>query len=148
MFAILLSVLAVSADAQPEVKFPPSLLLVKLDGDAITFRYPSAVHRAVKKVVEVEENGKKVKKEVIEHVTGMEMVEHRRDLSRATVTTAGGKKLDLDAAKKRLAKPQVVVLSHDYKPVEEAYLKALDRDTLVIVPEKPKPEDDKKKEKE
>jgi len=143
-----LGVLCVAADAEAEVKLPPSLLLVKLDGDMISFRYPAAVHRAVKKVVEVDDNGKKVKKEVFEHVTGMEMVEHKWDLKKAKVTTAGGKKLDLDAVKKRLAKPQVVVLSVDSKPVDEAYLKALDKDTLVIVPEKHKPDDGKKKEKE
>jgi hypothetical protein len=147
MFAIVLCALAAAADDQPEYKQPPALLLVKLDGDMISYRFYAAVSRAVKKVVEVDDNGKKVKKEVIEHQTGMELVENRFDLKKAKFSTAGGKKLDLEAVKKRLAKPQVVAMAMGYKPVDEAFLKVLDKDAIVIVPEKPKPDEGKKPEK-
>lgn len=50
-----------------------------------------------------------------------------------TITTADGKKLDLDDAKKKLEKGAIVVISADGSPVSPAYLKVFKDDTLVLV---------------
>jgi len=154
MFAILLSVLAISADGEraaqkteePAPKVPPQLFLVKLDGDQIVFQGEAPVTRAVKRLVEVNDIlGKRLTTKIVGYATSTEKVELKWDLKKAKAATAGGKKLGLDDLKKRLAKPQVVVVSGDGKPVDEAYLKLLDKDVIVLVPEKPKLDDGKKK---
>lgn len=49
-----------------------------------------------------------------------------------TVTTAGGKEVEVKDAMKQLAKGGVVVISADGKKVDPAYLKALKDDVLVL----------------
>jgi len=144
MFAIVLCAVAVSADPEPPTqKEPPRFVLVKLEGDQLVSRATVPVSRAVKVKKEFNNNGKIEVREVVEYVTEMRVIERAWDLKNVTVTTAGGKKLDLDAVKKRLTKPQVVVFSGDGKAVDESYLKVLDKDALVIVP---KPDKGEKKE--
>jgi len=136
MFAIVLCAAAVSADPEPyALKEPPRLVLVKLEGDQLVTRITVAETVPVTKKVEVNNNGKIEVREVTEYVTRMRLVTQAWDLKKVKVTTAGGKKLDLDSVKKGLANPQVVVVSGDGKPIDEAYLKVLDKDAIVIVPE-------------
>lgn len=136
MIAIVLCALAVSADVEPQApKAPPRLILVKLDGDRLVSRVTVTEVVPVTRKVEVNNNGKIEVREVTAYETRLRVVEHAIETKKATITTAGGKKLSLDDLKKRLAKPQVVVVSGDGKPIDEAYLKVLDRDAIVIVPE-------------
>jgi len=157
MFAILLSVLA-SADlelaAQKKVeekeepagqKAPPRFVLVKLQGDKLVHRTTVTEFVPVTKEIEVDDNGKKVKKQITEYQTRLRQVEVTFDPKKAAIATAGGKKLNLDDLKKRLARPQVVVVSGDGKAVDEAYLKLLDKDAIVIVPEAPTRDKEKEK---
>jgi len=140
MFAILLSALAVAADdvEPPQKAPPPRFVLVTLKDDHLVHRAIVPVTVAVKRKVEVDVNGKKEAREVVEYQTRMEWHEQKWEVKKATITTAGGKKLGLDDLKKRLAKPQVVFVSGDGKAVDEAYLKLLDKDAIVVVPEVPK----------
>jgi len=143
MFAIVLGVLCVAADAEPSAsKEAPRLVLMKLEGDHLIYHTTVATVTPVQKTIEVDDHGKKVTRIVTEYVTQMQQVTVKMDPKRATITTAGGKALDLDALKKRLAKPQVVVLSGDGKPIDGAYLKVFDKDAIVIVP---KPDKGKEK---
>src|SRR4051794_32230535 len=124
MLAILLSALAVAADdVEPPVQkdSPPRFVLVALKGDQLVHRATVTVSMPVRKKVEVEVNGKKETREVTEYVTEARVIEQKWDAKKATITTAGGKKLGLDDLKKRLARPRVVVVSGDGKAVDEAY---------------------------
>ena len=136
MFAILLCGLTVAADVEPPAsKEPPRLLLVTLQGDQLVSRVTVTSAVPVQKTITVNVNGKPETRTVTEYVTQLRTVEHAIDLKKSTVRTVGGKKLDLDAVKKRLVKPQVVVVSADGKAVNEAYLKVLDKDALIVTPE-------------
>jgi hypothetical protein len=136
MLAILMCGLAVAADVEPPAsKTAPQLLLVTLRGDQLVHRVTVIRYVPVQKTVTVNVNGKLEARTVTENVAEQRTEEHAIDLKKATVRTAGGKKLDLDAVKKRLEKPQVVVLSADGKAVHEAYLKVLNREALVVTPE-------------
>jgi hypothetical protein len=156
MFAILLSVLAASPDAEfvaqkkeeAAPKSPPYFMRVTLEGGLLVHRATVTESRPVSKEIVVDDNGKKVKKLLTEYVTQMREIKVTFDPKKASIATAGGKKLDLDAVKKRFAKPQIVVVSADYKPIDETYLKLLDKDAIVIVPEKPKPDKGEKEDKE
>jgi len=154
MLPILLSVLAVSADAEPPApKEPPQVLTASVKGDKLVSKRTVTVNVPVTVIQKVKQGDKEVDVTVTRLVPEMRTVEVAMDLSRATITTAGGKKLDLDALKKRLDKPRPVVVSGDGKPVDESYLKLLDKDAIVIVvprteskPKRPLPP--KKEEKE
>jgi len=150
MLVILLSALAVAADdVEPPVQksVAPRLVLVALKGDQLVHRAVVTVSVPVSKAVEVEMNGKKVTRVVTEYVQEQRTVELAWDAKKATITTAGGKKIDFDDLKKRLPKPRMVVVSGDGKAVDDAYLKLLDKDAIVIVPEKPNPDKEKKEDK-
>ncbi|MBY0228355.1 MAG: hypothetical protein K2W96_03650 [Gemmataceae bacterium] len=129
MLALLLFALP-PAPVEPEPAAPPSLVKIKAGGKIV--RLVTTVEE-VMKIVEVEKevDGKKVIEKVafLEKVPVTRMVEQALEI--ASVRTAGGKKLDADAAKKALDKDQVVLLASG--PVDAAFLKALKDDTLVIV---------------
>jgi len=118
---------------------------VKLQGDKLVHRTTVTEFVPVTKEIEVDDNGKKVKKQITEYQTRLRQVEVTFDPKKAAIATAGGKKLNLDDLKKRLARPQVVVVSGDGKAVDEAYLKLLDKDAIVIVPEAPTRDKEKEK---
>jgi hypothetical protein len=147
--------MAVSADVElvaqkkeeAAPKSPPYFFTVMLEGDVLVHRATVTEYVPVVKEIEVDDNGKKVKKQVQEFVPRTREIKVTFDPKKASIATAGGKKLDLDALKKRIKKSQIVVVSGDYKPVDEAYLKLLDKDTIVIVPEKPKPDKGEKEDK-
>src|SRR5947209_6669808 len=63
------------------------------------------------------------------------------DLKKATITTAGGKKLTSEELAKLLVKPRLVAVSQDGKPVDPVYLKLLDRETIVIAAPRAVPKD-------
>jgi len=136
MFAIVLCALAVSADPEPAVpKEPPMMVLVTLRGDQLVNRTTVTAYKAVQVKEKYDNNGKTEERVVTKYVAETQVIERAWDLTKVTVTTAGGKKLDADAVKKRLTKPQVVIVSGNGKPIDEAYLKVLDKDALVIVPQ-------------
>ena len=139
MFVILLGALALGADADAP-KPPPRILTASVKDDKLVSKLVYTVMMVVPVTRKENQNGKEVE------VTTTELVPQQRtdvetfDLKKATFSTAGGKKLDLDAVKKRLEKPQPVVLSGDGKAVDESYLKLFDKDALVIVVPLPIPQ--------
>jgi hypothetical protein len=136
MFAILLSALAVAADVEPPApKEPPRLVLVTLKGDQLVTRVTVLSTKPVQVKEKYEVNGNVRERTVTKYVTQTQVVEQAFDLKKATFSTVGGKKLDADAVKKRMTKPQVIVTSGDGKAIDEAYLKVFDKDTIVMVPE-------------
>ena len=70
---------------------------------------------------------------------------HKRKLGDLSITNALGEKLTKEQIVKALAKPSIVLLSADGKPVHPYYLKIIKPDTLVIIDKTPKPDDSKKK---
>jgi hypothetical protein len=136
MFALLLTALAVGADVEPATKGEPPLFVNgSVKDDKLVSRKAVIVYKTETRFEEVNENGKIVKRAVTVQVPVMQMVELAWDLKKATIKTAGGKKLDLDALKKLLDKPRVVIVSSDNKAVGDAYLKLLDKEAIVIVPQ-------------
>jgi len=149
MFALLFATfltadVPVPVEPQPVAAKPaPRIITASVDGDKLMTQ--AQVYEQVPVTVEKEviRNGKKEKIQVTEYIKRAKTVKQSIDLKKATITTAGGKKLTLDDLKKPLAKPAPVVISSDGKAVDPSYLKILDKDTIVIVigaeePKKPK----------
>jgi len=136
MIAMLMCALVLAAADEPEPATkapPPTILLASVKDDHLVSRVAVTAYKAVAVTRKVKVGDKEVEVTTQEFVPEMRTVEVKRDLSKATFNTAGGKKLTLEDAKKRLAKVQPVVLSSDGKAVDEAYLKVFDKDALVIV---------------
>jgi hypothetical protein len=134
MFALLLTALAVGADVEPATTGqPPLFVTASVKDDRLVRRIAITSYKAETRAVEVNVNGKIEKRTETVQVPFMQMIEQAWDLKKATVKTAGGKKLDLDALKKLLDKPRAVIVSSDGKAVPESYLKLLDKDAIVIV---------------
>jgi len=139
MLPLLLSaaLLAPSADTDPAVTpkgTPPTLYVGHVDKDGhfvseVTVQEVVPVTRTVK----VNVNGKEETVTETAYEVRQKKVTIKRDLSKATVTTAGGKKIDRKELAKRLAKPAAVVFSADGKPVDKGFLAVFKADTLVIV---------------
>jgi hypothetical protein len=60
-------------------------------------------------------------------------------LEKATITEAGGKKIDRKELARRLERPAAVVVSADGKAIDAGYLKLFKKETLVIVAPLAKP---------
>jgi hypothetical protein len=134
MLVVLLSALAVSAEPEPAPKSPePCVLTASVKGDKLTLRVTQALVTYVEERVKVEKNGKEEEVTVKKIVPNLRTVQMEHDLKKATFTTAGGKKLSLDDVRKRLDKPQPVVVSSDGRAVDAAFLKLFDRDAVVIL---------------
>ena len=121
---------------------PPRLVaLSKVDREAVAFtitetRYVPVV---VQKEVQVNVGGmiQKQKVNVTEHVA--QLVEVPQSLKGAKVQTAGGQKLTVEEALKKLSPGSLVLLSVDNNPVDPAYLRVFKEEVLVIVPAPPAP---------
>jgi len=134
MLALLLTALAIGADVEPATTGPPPLFVnASLKDDRLVSRKTVTEHVPQTRTEEVNVNGKIEKRTVTVLVPVMKVVEQAWDLKKATIKTAGGKKLDLDALKKLMDKPRAVIVSSDGKAVPESYLKLLDKDAIVIV---------------
>jgi hypothetical protein len=139
MLVILLGALAVAADAEPAPKEPPRILTASVKDDQLVSKMVVTVVVPVTIKQKVNNNGKEEEVTVTSYKSEQRTIEQKYDLKKATFSTAGGKKLDLDAVKKRLAKAQPVVVSGNGKAVDESYLKLFDKDALVIVVPMPEP---------
>jgi len=139
MLVILLSALAVAADAEAAPKTAPTILTASIKDEKLVVKLTHVVVVPVT-VVKKEKVGDK---EVDVTTTSFKMetrtIEQKHDLKKATFGTAGGKKLDLDAVKKKLEKPMPIVVSGDGKEIDESYLKLFDKDVIVIVLPVPMP---------
>jgi len=135
MFALLLAAVAVGADVEPATKGggPPLFVIASVKDDKLVRRMAIVSYKAETRTVEVNVNGKIEKQNVTVQVPVWQMIEQAWDLKKGTAKTAGGKKLDLDALKKLMEKPRVVIVSSDGKAVDDAYLKLLDKEAIVIV---------------
>jgi hypothetical protein len=137
MHTLILSAL-LSAGADPEPITPPKgpppqMSFLEAKGGKVTRTRIVVVPVTFAVKEKVVEGG--VAKEVAKYVTKLETIQERSivSLAKATITTAGGKKLTEADALKRLAGGAAVVLSDDGIPIEKAYLRAFKPDTLVIV---------------
>jgi hypothetical protein len=132
MLMILLSALAVSADAEAP-KTAPTILTASIKDEKLVVKLTHVVVVPVTVVTKEKVGDKEV--EVPKTTFKMETrtIEQKHDLKKATFGTAGGKKLDLDAVKKKLEKPTPIVVSGDGKEIDESYLKLFDKDVIVIV---------------
>jgi len=148
MFAILLAAVALTADETPApkdspkeaaAKAPPRIITASVKGDKLVTQ--ATVTQVVPVPVTVKEKTKEGKEVDVTRVTmktETRTIEQSYDLKKATATTAGGKKISLDDLKKKLARPQAIVVSADGNAVDEAYLKLFDKDVIVIVAPMPK----------
>jgi len=121
-------------DADPTTKAPPRLLVVRLKGDALVSQYVVTEVVPVTVTEKVKTNQGDVDRTVTRYVPQMRTVEQSFDLKAVTVTTAGGKRLSAEEVRNRLGtRPQAVATSGDGQPIDQVYLDALGRDTLVIM---------------
>jgi hypothetical protein len=139
MFVILLGAIALGAEADEAPKVPPRILTASVKDDQLVSKMVVTVVVPVTIKQKVNNNGKEEEVPVTSYKSEQRTIEQKYDLKKATFSTAGGKKLDLDAVKKRLAKPQPVVVSGNGKAVDASYLKLFDKDALVIVVPMPEP---------
>jgi hypothetical protein len=139
MLPLLLSaaLLAPAADTDPVIPpkgTPPTILVGQLDKKG-HFASEVTVQQAVPetRTEKVNVNGKEEERTVTVYVMVQKKVTVTRDLTKATITDASGKKIDKKALAKRLAKPAAVVFSADGKAVDKGFLAVLKADTIVIV---------------
>jgi hypothetical protein len=134
MIAMLMCAFVAAADAEPAPKSPPPVILIaSIKGDELVSRINQTVAVPFQVTEKVERNGTVEDVVVTKYRIETRTTEQKRDLKKATITTAGGKKLTLEDARKRLEKAQPVVLSSDGNAVDAAYLKVFDKDAIVIV---------------
>jgi len=134
MLVILLSALAVSGDPEPAPRSAePCVLTASVKDDKLTLRVTQVFMTYVEEKVKAEKNGKEEEATVKKIHPQRRTVQYQRDLKEATFTTAGGKKLSLDDVRKRLDKPQPVVVSGDGRAVDAEFLKLFDKDAVVVV---------------
>ncbi len=102
----------------------------------VTYKY-IPVQKEVAKEVVVLENGMQIKKIVKEVVSQyVPVMEERRvaiDAAKSRVITQDGKQLPIEEVWKRLKKDTVVLVSSDGKTPAQAYLRALNAETLVVM---------------
>jgi hypothetical protein len=127
-----------AAHAQPGQQEPPPVFKVVNSTDknkgVIAFRY--TVNRAVpvQKEIVVIENGQQVKRTVVEHVWVAEERLMQIDAAKSRIITPDGKQLPIDEVWNRVKANSVVVVSGNGQPPAQAYLRALNAETIVIIP--------------
>jgi hypothetical protein len=138
MFAILLGAL-IAADVPVEPAAdapkgqPPRILTASVKGEQLVSRQKVTVTVPITVQEKIVVNGQEQVVTKTAYRTEERMQELTWDLKKATISTAGGKKLDLDDLKKQLDKPRPIVFSSDGKAIDAAYLKLFDKDVIVIV---------------
>lgn len=138
MSALLLAALLAAADGPEPAPAaptgpPPRILNASIKGDQL---HSTQVVQVVVPIVFTEKvviNGQATDVTKTKNITQSRTQEESWDLKKATLTTAGGKKLDLDDLRKQFAKPRPVILSTSGKAIEAGYLKLFDKDAIVIV---------------
>jgi hypothetical protein len=137
MHALILSAfLSAGADAEPLTPPkgpPPQLSFLEAKDGKVTRRVTELVPIAKEEEYTVLVGGVPEKRKRVVTMTMAVQRVVELSLAKATITTAGGKKLKEADALKRLAGGAIAVLSGDGRPVDAAYLRALKPDTLVIV---------------
>lgn len=119
---------------------PPGLVVVsRVDAGRQQFDVVETVTR--NQVVQVERemivNGMRVRFVVTETVPVQEQRVVRRSLKGSRASTADGKPLTAAEAVRRLAPGSVVLYSTDGNPVDPAYLRVVQPETVVLVPPRP-----------
>jgi hypothetical protein len=137
MHVVLLAALwATGADPEPMTAPTgpaPQVAFLKVDAGRIVKSVNVAVPVSVAREIEVLVGGKKEKRVVVVTEYRMETRQEVMALDKATWSTASGKKLTAEEAKKRLAGGAIVLMSTNGSAVDKAYLKAFKSDTLVVV---------------
>jgi hypothetical protein len=111
----------------------PEVAFLKMDSGRIVKSVSVSVPVVVERIVEVVVGGKKEKRKVATMELRTEMRQEVMALDKATWSTASGKKLTVEEAKKRLAGGAIVLMSTNGAAVDKAYLKAFKSDTVVVV---------------
>jgi hypothetical protein len=137
MLALMLALFFPPVPVKPEVEapkgLPPEIVTARVVKGTLVGTRLETVHVNVMREVKEKVGGKEVVKRVFTVMPVTRMTERRWSLDKATITEAGGKKLDKEALTRRLAKPAVVLVSADGKTIDPGYLKVLQKDTIVIV---------------
>lgn len=112
---------------------PPWVVHLKADagGQVVLVTYATQTVKVTHTVVTVE-NGKQVMKQVQQDVTQKTAAHHLFNDLHATVAAADGTPVTTAEVVKRAKDGVVVLVSADGKPVEKAWLRALDPDALVV----------------
>jgi hypothetical protein len=143
--------LAGNLSAQPAPGVPPVFKVVsaadekkgQIEFVETTTRVVPEQRAVVKEIVEIQ-NGMQVKRAVTETVTVYVMVMVQEisliDAAKTRVMTPDGKQLPIEDVWRRLKKDTVVLVSSDGKTPAQAYLKALNAETLVVIAPQPMPQ--------
>ncbi|MBI3823353.1 MAG: hypothetical protein HY289_11840 [Planctomycetes bacterium] len=137
-------VLAGIASAQPgrPLPAPPPVFKIVSDADKDKGRiiFQQVIYKYVpvtKEVVEIV-NGVAVKKAVTEYVVEAVTERHVIDVGNSKIITPDGKRVPDDILWTRIKKDAVVVVSADGNTPAPAFLRALNAETVVIIPPVPK----------
>ncbi|MSQ93082.1 MAG: hypothetical protein EXR98_00835 [Gemmataceae bacterium] len=130
------------ATAQPAALGPPSAFKIvvstKPEKGELTYIETITKLVPVQKEIAVMQNGQIVKKVVTEYVR--EIVQEYRliDIAKSRVITPDGKQLPIDEVWKRLKANTAFALAADSNTPAQAYMRALNAETLVIIQGPPK----------
>ena len=147
LVAVTLCILSTSSSsialAQPAPQGPPPALKVVagVDKEKGQIIFKESVIRYVTREKEVVEivNGQAVKKVVRETVPVLEEFKTSSDIANSRVIQTDGRQLPIDEVWKRVTKGSVIAVSGDRNQPAPAYLRALDAETLVLIPGPPAP---------
>ena len=134
---------------QPAVPGPaPAFKIVTgADKDKGTITYRDTVTHAVpvQKIIAVNINGQVVNKVVTEYETRTVEVTIMLPVADTRIITAGGKQIPIDELWKRVKADSVIVLSGNHDAPSQAYLRALNPETIVFIRSAPKQAPEPKK---
>jgi hypothetical protein len=138
MLYLLLTLFFPPVPVQPETEAPkgppPQIVFASIDKEGkLSWTVMLQQYVTEYRQTTVENAGKKEVRTVAVTVPVTRMVKSVLPLDKATITEAGGKKIDKKTLAQRLAKPAVVVLSADGQKIDAGYLKAFKKDVIVIV---------------
>ncbi len=131
-------ILVSHSQAQPGPQGPPPAFKVvastKPDKGELVFLETVTRMVPVQKQVVVIKNGQQVTETVTEYVSFLEQRHVLIDIGKSRVITPDGKQLPIDEVWKRLKAGTVIVLAADANTPAQIYLRALNAETLVIIP--------------
>jgi hypothetical protein len=134
--AVLAGFLCAAGVANAQPSSPPAFKIVdgaNKDKGVITFRETSVRYVAENRTVTKKENGIDVTRVITVKVPVFVQTLVEVDATKSRVITPDGKQLPIDEVWKRLKKDTVVVVSSDGNTPAQAFLRALNAETLVII---------------
>jgi len=125
------------ADVEPRVEAPkgqpPTIATVQVEKDALVSNQTITQQRPETRTITENVGGKNVTRTITVLVPVTVISKQAWSLKGAKAQQADGTKIEIDALKKRLATPRPVVIATDGQPIDPAYLRLLQKNTIVVI---------------